>query len=96
MAERIDKKTVRKVAEIARLGLAEKELGRVSRELEKILEAFRDLGSVDTKAVKPAFQPLDVKNVMREDQVEESLTQEEALSNAKQKEDGYFRGPKAV
>ena len=46
--------------------------------------------------MKPTFQPVDVKNVMRQDVVEPSLSQKEALANAKQKEQGHFKGPKVV
>jgi aspartyl-tRNA(Asn)/glutamyl-tRNA(Gln) amidotransferase subunit C len=36
----------------------------------------------------------DLVNVMREDEVQEGLTQEEALANAPETEDGFFKGPK--
>ena len=91
-----DKKTIRKVAKIARLELTDKEIATYSKDLKDILKAFRVIDKVPTKDVKPTFQPVDVKNVMRKDIVEPSLTQEEALTNAKQKEQGYFKGPKAV
>lgn len=91
-----DKKTLRKVAEIARLELSKKELEEYSKNLEDILKAFRVIDRVPTKNVKPTFQPVDVKNVMRKDIVEKSLSQDEALRNAKQKDQGYFKGPKAV
>lgn len=91
-----DKKTLRKVAEIARLELSKKELEEYSKNLEDILKAFRVIDRVPTKNVKPTFQPVDVKNIMRKDIVEKSLSQDEALRNAKQKDQGYFKGPKAV
>ncbi len=92
----LDRKTVKKVAEIARLNLTEGELSRYSEDLVSILEAFKVLGKVDTKNVKPTFQPVDIKNVTREDKVEPCLPQSEALANAKNKEEGNFKGPKVV
>jgi aspartyl-tRNA(Asn)/glutamyl-tRNA(Gln) amidotransferase subunit C len=92
----MDRKTVKKVAEIARLNLTEGELGRFSLDMISILDAFEVLQKVDTKKVKPTFQPVDMKNVTREDVVEPSLPQEEALANTKNKEEGHFKGPKVV
>lgn len=50
-----------------------------------------------TDSVKPSFQPIEMKNVTREDKVEKSLGQREALSNVKKnKERGYFIGPRVT
>ncbi len=92
----IDKKTVKKVAEVARLNLTESELSRFSDDLSSILDAFKAIGKVDTRKARPTFQPVDVKNVTREDTVEPSLPQKEALANADNKEEGHFKGPKVV
>jgi len=91
-----DKDTVRKVAEIARITLTEEEVSEFSSDMESILEAFKDLQKMEVRNMKPTFQPLETKNVMRDDEIEESLSQIDALKNTKQKERGYFRGPKAV
>ena len=91
-----DKKTVKKVAEIARLNLSEEELDKLSKDLDSILKAFKFMQNVDTKKVKPTFQPIEVKNVLREDKVKPGLSQKKALSNTKLKEKGFFKGPKAV
>jgi aspartyl-tRNA(Asn)/glutamyl-tRNA(Gln) amidotransferase subunit C len=92
----MDRKTVKHVAEVARLSLTDKELDQFSKDLGSVLESFKALGKADTKNVKPAFQPVDVKNVTRPDNVEPCLRQDEALANTKNKEDGFFRGPKVV
>ena len=77
-------------------GLTEEEIERFSKEFPDILDAFSSLKEVETKNVEPSFHPIELKNVMREDAIEECLTQEEALSNAEQKEDKHFKGPRAV
>ena len=91
-----DKETVRKVAEIARLDLTENELEKMSKDLEDILSAFSDIDKAKSSSIKPSFQPFEMENVLREDKVEKSLPQGEALKNAKHKEKGYFKGPKAI
>ena len=92
----VSKDVVRKVAEVARLNLSEAELTKFSEDMSSILDAFKEINKANTKDVRPTFQPVDVKNVMREDAVEPGLPQDEALANTKNKEDGFFRGPKVV
>ena len=94
MAEKID---ILKVAEVARLSLTPEEAKRFSDDLKNILIAFEDLSKADTENVKPAFQPIKIEDVLREDKIEESFGQEKALSQVKNnKEGGHFKGPKAV
>lgn len=91
-----EKPDVKRVARIARLNLSEKETEKFSKDLESILGAFKDLDKVPTKGVKPSFQPIETKNVLRKDLVEPSLKQEQALSNTKNKDKGFFKGPKVA
>ncbi len=91
MAERIDK-----VSGIARLELTAKEKKKFEKDLDDILNSFRKLSKIDTAKTVPTFQPVEVKNITRKDIVEESLSQKEALANAKDKKDGCFRGPRAI
>jgi aspartyl-tRNA(Asn)/glutamyl-tRNA(Gln) amidotransferase subunit C len=93
---KIDKQLIEHVAEVARLNLTEEEIKKFLPQLKEILEAFSKIDKADTKDVKPSFQPVELRNVMRNDNKEECLTQEEALSNTQYKKDGYFKGPRAV
>ena len=93
---RVDKELLKHVAEIARLKLTEKEIEEFIPEFKEILESFSALDKVGTDNTKPSFQPVELKNVMREDKVEKSLTQEQALSNSPHSKDGYFKGPRAL
>lgn len=93
---KVDKETVKKVADIARITLTEDEVKEFSKDVEAIIYAFRDIQMIDTVKVKPTFQPIETKNVLRDDEIEASLDQLDALKNAEQKEKGYFRGPRAV
>jgi aspartyl-tRNA(Asn)/glutamyl-tRNA(Gln) amidotransferase subunit C len=91
-----DRETVRKVAELARLELSDGELERFSKDMEEITKAFSVLRKVDTKGVEPTFQPVERKNVLRDDEVEESIPRETLLKNLKNKEKGFIKGPKVV
>lgn len=93
---KIDKALIKNVAEVSRLKLTDKEIDKFVAEFKDILDAFSAINKCDTKGIKPSFQPVELKDQLREDIVEESLTQEQALSNTKHKKDGYFKGPRAV
>ena len=92
----VDRKTMKKVAKVARLNLSEEELDRISKDLTSILTHFRVLQKADTKGVEPSFQPLPMQNVLRKDKAEKGLSQREALANARLREKGYFKGPRVV
>ncbi|MFC1732278.1 Asp-tRNA(Asn)/Glu-tRNA(Gln) amidotransferase subunit GatC [candidate division KSB1 bacterium] len=93
---KVDKELIKKVAENARLELSKDEAEQFVKDFKELLDAFSKLDEVDTKGVEPSMQPVELKNVLREDRSEPSLTQEEALANTEHKKDGYFKGPRAV
>lgn len=92
----IDKETVKHVAKTSRIKLTDEEIEKFSKELDDVLNSFALLKEVDTSYVKPSFQPNEIKNVVREDVPEDSLSQDDALSNAEQKEEKFFKGPRSV
>jgi aspartyl-tRNA(Asn)/glutamyl-tRNA(Gln) amidotransferase subunit C len=93
---KVDEELIKHVAKVARLKLSAAEIKKFQPQLKDILNAFSKLEDIDTKNTEPSFHPIEIKNVMREDKVTDSLTQEQALSLVKNKKDGYFKGPKAV
>ncbi len=92
----LDRNTVKKVAELARLNLSEEEIEKFAEELKEIEKAFSKIREVYTTDVEPAFHPFELKNLWREDIPKESWQQELALSNTEHKENGFFKGPKIV
>lgn len=93
---KIDKGLIEKVASIARLNLTPSEIKEFLPQLKEILKNFEKIKSASTSKVKPSFQPIEIKNVTREDTIGQCLSQKEALANTKHKQDGYFKGPKAI
>ena len=80
---------VRNVAELARVDLNDEEVEAFAEQFEAVLADFETLDEVPEVESEP-----DLVNVMRADEVEDGLSQEEALSNASETEDGYFKGPR--
>lgn len=96
MSARIDEQEVLHVAHLSRLKLTTEEIGRLSAELSTILDYVDQLNRLNTDGVEPTAHPLPVRNVFREDRVGESLDPQEALSNAPQREQTFFRVPKVL
>jgi len=92
----VDRKLLEHVAELARLKLSEEEIQKFLPQLKEALEFFSKLREINTDDVKPSFQPVKFKNLMREDIEKECLSQDDALSLTEHKKDGYFKGPRAV
>lgn len=95
MAETINKEVLQKVANLARIKLTEEEIKKFTKQLQNVLDAFKALNEVKAD-VEPAFHPFEIKNVFREDNVEESFTIDETLGNTEHKEDKHFKGPRIV
>jgi aspartyl-tRNA(Asn)/glutamyl-tRNA(Gln) amidotransferase subunit C len=92
----VDEKLIEHVATLARLKLSKEEIKEFTPQLKEVLDSFSKLDEVDTKGVDISPQPVEIRNVLREDKVEASLAQEDALANSEHKKDGYFKGPRAM
>jgi len=87
----ISKEQVQHIAKLARLSLTEKEIKKFQKQLSETLDYINILKKIDIKGIEPTFQVTDLKNIFREDEVTESLSQDEALLSARSKYGGYFK-----
>ena len=78
------------VAKLANLDLSEKEKETFGKQLTQILDYVNQIESADTKNTEPTFNVSSNKNIQRQDTAGKSLTQEEALQNAKTTKNGQF------
>ena len=83
------------VARLARLALTEEELDRFAGQLDAILEAVGKVAELDLADVEPTAHPLDLLNVWADDEPRASLSNDDALVNAPDREAGFFRVPPA-
>lgn len=79
------------MAKLANLSLSEEEATKLENQLSETLKFVESLDEIDVKNVEPAHSVTGLSNVMRQDEVEPSLTQDEALKNAENKSGGYFK-----
>jgi aspartyl-tRNA(Asn)/glutamyl-tRNA(Gln) amidotransferase subunit C len=84
---------VEHVAYLARLGLTEDELGRLQGDLNHILEQFAKLSELDTDAIPPTAQVIELENILRDDVVRPSLPAGTVLANAPEREGDFFVVP---
>jgi aspartyl-tRNA(Asn)/glutamyl-tRNA(Gln) amidotransferase subunit C len=84
---------VEHVAQLARLTLSDQEKELFCEQLSSILEYAQRLQELDTSAIPPTATVLPLENVMRDDQIRPSLPLEDALANAPDTENDYFRVP---
>jgi aspartyl-tRNA(Asn)/glutamyl-tRNA(Gln) amidotransferase subunit C len=92
----IDRAAVDHIARLARLDLSEAERTRMQVELGQILGHAERIQSLDLDGVEPTSHSIPSSNVMRPDEVTPSLSQEEALMNAPDAEDGRFKVPRII
>ena len=88
--------TVKQVAVLARLSLAEAEVELFTRQLNDILNYVEKLNELDTTDVPPMAHVLELNNALREDEVQDSLPLEEALNNAPDRQRNSFAVPKII
>jgi aspartyl-tRNA(Asn)/glutamyl-tRNA(Gln) amidotransferase subunit C len=88
----VSEKDVQHIAELADIGISSGELGTFTHQFNEILTYFDQLDAVkgDAAAIK------DLYNVLREDEIEPSLPQEEVLRNAPAQEDGFIKAPRVM
>ncbi len=90
----ISEEQVRHVANLARLGLTEEEVGRVGEQLGAILDSIEKIQELDLEDVPPTANPLNLTNVFRPDEPHAELAREEALSTAPDPVDDLFAVPR--
>jgi len=73
---------VEHVAFLARLGLSPEELDRLEGQLNHILDQYAKLAELDTDAIPPTAQTIELENILRDDVVTPSLPAEAVLANA--------------
>lgn len=96
MAQKIDIKTVDEIAHLARLEFDGEEKAEILNSMNRMLAFVDKLNELDTESVEPLIYMTDEKNVLREDEVKQTITQAEALKNAPKKDSDYFKVPKVI
>ena len=92
----IDKQTIHKVADLARIAIKEEEIDALIPDMNKILTFMEKLNELDTKGVEPLVYMNADENVWREDQVKQELITADGLKNAALHNESFFMVPKII
>ena len=84
------------LAHLARLQLTAEECERFTAQLEEILGYVERIKKLSTEGVPPTSHVLSLSNVFREDRLEPSLSAEQALANAPDREGPFFKVPRVI
>lgn len=85
-----------RLLDLARLELSPAEADEVRADLERILAYVDELRGVDVEGLEPLVRPIDLRDVLREDETRESLPREAVEALAPATEDGFVRVPRTV
>jgi aspartyl-tRNA(Asn)/glutamyl-tRNA(Gln) amidotransferase subunit C len=92
----IDKQTIHKVADLARIAIKEEEIDALIPDMNKILTFMEKLNELDTKGVEPLVYMNADENVWREDQVKQEISTADGLKNAALHNESFFKVPKIL
>jgi aspartyl-tRNA(Asn)/glutamyl-tRNA(Gln) amidotransferase subunit C len=81
---------VKHIAKLANLSVTKEEETKLETQLSETLNYIEILKEVDTKNVEPIAHVTGLENVIREDKTSPSLSQKQALANAKKQHNGFF------
>lgn len=92
----IQKETVAKVANLARIKTTDEEQEKLAPQLDNIIGFVEQLSEVDTDNVEPLASVVDITLPLRKDAITDGDVQEDVLANAPETLEGFFVVPKVV
>ncbi len=93
MPSPINKKTLEHLAQLARIELEEREEEKLLKDLQNILEHFKELQELDTSDVAALSGGTDFRNIFREDGERENTDRGAGTEQFPEKHDGYLKIP---
>jgi aspartyl-tRNA(Asn)/glutamyl-tRNA(Gln) amidotransferase subunit C len=89
----VDNKLIENLSKLAKLRFDEKSLLKMKADLTTILGFVDTISKVDTKNIQPLIYMSEENNVLRDDKINNIVSQSDALKNAPQKDSDYFKVP---
>jgi len=93
---KVDRELVDKISELARLSIDDDDIDRFISDFEKILTYVEKVKELDTHNIEPAVLPFNIPITLRDDKTQTSISEENALLNAKDKKNNCFKVPVVV
>jgi aspartyl-tRNA(Asn)/glutamyl-tRNA(Gln) amidotransferase subunit C len=93
---KINKEDIIKLADLAKLQLSDVQIEEMESDMEKMLGFVEKLKELDVEGLEPLRYMTSNENVLRDDVMEHTITKEDALRNAPQKDSDYIKVPKVL
>ena len=90
---KVDNQLIKDLSHLAKLNFDEEAIEEIKSDFENILGFVDKLSEIDTEGVEPLIYLSEEINMLRSDEIEEEVTQEQALKNAPNKDSDYFKVP---
>ena len=87
---------IEKLAHLARLEFNDAEKEEIKHDLQRMITFVEKLNELNLEGVEPLLHMSDEVNVLREDEIEGSISREEALKNAPFHDEQFFKVPKVI
>ena len=92
----LSKEEVKYIASLSRISLEEKEVEHLTKNLGDILHYIEKLKKLDVSHVSATSHVLPLKNIYRDDHIQPSLSQTEALKITPNQHKGFFKVPQVI
>lgn len=90
MADVISKEQVKKISDLVKVPLTETEVEKLATMFSETLKTIEVLKELDTSSTEETYQVTGLTNVFQTDKNTATLSQEEAIKNAKEKINGLI------
>ncbi len=87
---------IENLANLARLKFDDSEKEEIKKDLQRMISFVEKLNELNTDGVEPQLHMTDATNVLREDELQGSVSREDALKNAPSTDGTYFKVPKVI
>ena len=87
---------VDKLAHLSRLRFNENERSGIKKDLQNMIAFVEKLNELDLEGVEPLLHVSEEKNVLREDEIKGSISRDDALKNAPEHDEKFFKVPKVI
>lgn len=87
---------IEKLANLARLEFNDAEKKEIKHDLQRMIAFVEKLNELNLEGVEPLLHMSDEVNALREDEIEGSISREDALKNAPLHDEQFFKVPKVI
>lgn len=93
---KVDDELVRNMARLSKLEFHEEAFEKIKADLNKMVDFVEQLNELNTDNIEPLIFMSDEVNHLRKDEIQQDITQKDALKNAPQHDSDYFKVPKVL